>query len=89
MVAQLQRLFSHNAGAPREVVIQDWAFEPLTSTTADGVVGDAHPDYRPISLPEPWNNRLLLSASEAAPEFAGYLEGAVASAEAAAAWALR
>jgi monoamine oxidase len=89
VVAQLQRLFSHNAGAPREVVIQDWAFEPLTSTTADGVVGDAHPDYRPISLPEPWNNRLLLSASEAAPEFAGYLEGAVASAEAAAAWALR
>lgn len=87
VVAQLRRLFGPAAGAPREVLIQDWAIEPLTSTAADGLAGGAHPDYRPISLPEPWNTRLQLSGSETAPEFAGYLEGALASAEVAAAWA--
>ena len=87
VVAQLRLLFGPAAGAPREVVIQDWAFEPWTSTAADGVAGGAHPDYRPVPLPEPWKHRLLLSGSEAAPEFAGYLEGALASAEVAATWA--
>ncbi len=86
VVAQLRRLFGPAAKAPREILIQDWAIEPLTSTAADGLAGGTHPDYRPIPLPEPWNNRVLLSGSESAPEFAGYLEGALASAEVAAAW---
>ena len=87
VVAQLQRLFGSVAVGPREVLIQDWASEPLTSTAADGLAGGAHPVYHPIPLPAPWNDRLRLSGSEAAPEFAGYLEGALASAESATAWA--
>lgn len=89
VVVQLRRLFGSAAGAPRDVIIQDWATEPLTSTAADGLTIGAHPDYRPIPLPEPWNKRLALCGSEAAPEFGGYLEGALASAEVAAAWGSR
>jgi len=87
VVAQLRRLYGPAAGAPRKLVIQDWAMEPLTSTAADRLAGGAHPDYHPILLPETWNDRLTLSGSEMAPEFAGYLEGALAAAETAAAWA--
>ncbi len=88
VVAQLRGLFGPDGGGPREVLIQDWAAEPLTSIAADGAAHSGHPEYRPLPLPEPWGIRLMLCGSESAPEFAGYLEGALASAEVAAAWAL-
>ncbi len=87
VVAQLRQLFGDAAGAPREVLIQDWATETATATAADGAGGGGHPDYRAVTLPEPWRRRLALSGSESAPEFAGYLEGALAGAAAAVSWA--
>lgn len=81
---QLGALFGPEAAAPREVVIQDWATETFTATPADQANGGAHPDYRPVALPAPWGERIMLAGAEVAPEFGGYLEGALAAAEAAA-----
>lgn len=81
---QLGILFGAQAGRPRALIIQDWATEPFTATEADWANGNAHPDYRPIALPAPWGERITLAGAEAAPEFGGYLEGALAAAEAAA-----
>ena len=81
---QLGILFGADAGAPRAVIVQDWANEPFTATPADHAADGAHPDYRPIALPAPWGERVTLAGAEVAPEFGGYLEGALAAAEAAA-----
>ena len=35
-----------------------------------------------MALPEPWGARIVLAGTEMAPEFGGYLEGALAVAEA-------
>ncbi len=79
---QLGSLFGPDAARPRDIVIQDWAREPFTASDADLAAGTTHPDYRAISLPAPWGDRILLAGSEVAPEFGGYLEGALAAAEA-------
>ena len=80
---QLGMLFGAEAARPREMIIQDWATEPFTATEADHANGNVHPDYRPIALPAPWGERITLAGAEMAPEFGGYLEGALAAAEAA------
>ena len=80
---QLGTLFGAAAGRPREVILQDWAREPYTAVDADQAPTTAHPDYRPLSLPTPWGDRILLTGAEVAPEFGGYLEGALAAAAAA------
>ena len=80
---QLGLLFGAEAARPRAVIIQDWATEPFTATDADQANGNAHPDYRSIALPAPWGERITLAGAEMAPEFGGYLEGALAAAEAA------
>ena len=80
---QLGMLFGAEAARPRELIIQDWAIEPLTATEADHANGNAHPDYRPIALPSPWGERIALAGAEVASEFGGYLEGALAAGEAA------
>ncbi len=80
---ELGALFGAEAARPREMIIQDWATEPFTATEADQANGNAHPDYRPIALPAPWGERITLAGAEMAPEFGGYLEGALAAAEAA------
>ena len=80
---QLGALFGAEAARPREIVVQDWAREPFTAIDADQAPVTAHPDYRPLTLPAPWRDRVLLAGSEVAPEFGGYLEGALAAAAAA------
>ena len=79
---QLGVLFGAEAGRPRAVIVQDWADEPFTAIDADQIPLAVHPDYRPLSLPSPWGERILLTGSELAPQFGGYLEGALAAAEA-------
>ncbi|MBU6404654.1 MAG: FAD-dependent oxidoreductase [Proteobacteria bacterium] len=87
IVAQLQRLFGSAAAQPLAVHVQDWALEEFTATPADSAAAPReHPDYAPIVLPEPWRARVLLAGSEVAPDFGGYLEGALQSASAAHAW---
>ena len=80
---QLAALFGPEAANPRELVIQDWSREAFTATPADQDIPEAHPEYRKLALPPPWHGRVLLAGAEMAPEFGGYLEGALAAAEAA------
>ena len=77
---QLGTLFGPAAATPRAVIVQDWATEPFTATQADHTADGAHPEYRPITMPAPWGERVTLAGAEVAPAFGGYLEGALAAA---------
>lgn len=82
IIAQFIRMFGPNAAAPRQVYLKDWACDPLTATPRDHEPLFAHPAY---GLPQPltnlWDGSLLFGNSEIAPQFGGYLEGALEAAE--------
>ena len=81
--AQLVRLFGEEAGAAIAVHLQDWALETRTSTLQDRQALQGHPDYgKPVALRDVWSCTLHFASSEMAPEFGGYLEGALGAAEA-------
>jgi len=80
-VAQLARLFGSEAMAPQAVHLHDWADEAETATPADAQPASAHPAPTSTALPAPWRDRIHLAGSEFAPDFPGYLEGAVRAAE--------
>lgn len=83
---QLARLFGPAARIPIRTALQDWAFQPETATEEDLTPPSTHPDYGlPPRLSGLWNGRLHFAATEVAPEMGGYLEGALAAAEAIAA----
>lgn len=82
IIAQLVRLFGPQAGAVSAVHLKDWAFDPLTSTDLDLRPLYNHPSYGlPYALENLWEERLLFAGTEVAPEFGGYLEGALEAAE--------
>ncbi|MEH6645653.1 flavin monoamine oxidase family protein [Sulfitobacter sp.] len=84
ILAQLVRLFGPEAGRPIKLLVQDWAYDPLTATEVDRVPLYAHPDYgMPAALQELWDGRLIMAGTEVAQQFGGYLEGALEAAEAA------
>lgn len=76
---QLGRLFGPQAANPRELLVKDWAFDPFTSTSDDLKPLHSHPTYRP--LPLVWDGQLQFSGTEVAPQFGGYLEGALEAAD--------
>ena len=82
--AQLIRLFGASAAQPEAVLVKDWAFDPLTSTQLDRT---AHPSHPANGLPEAlkglWEERLIFASAEVAPNFGGYIEGALEAADAA------
>ncbi len=80
-VAQLARLFGPEALTPQAVHLHDWADEAETATPADAQPASAHPTPMSTALPVPWRDRVHLAGSEFAPDFPGYLEGAVQAAE--------
>ena len=80
-VAQLGRLFGAEAVTPQAVYLQDWAEEVETATPADAAPNSAHPAPMSTDLPAHWRDRIHLAGSEFAPDFPGYLEGAVLAAE--------
>lgn len=80
-VAQLGRLFGDQALTPQAVVLQDWAEDAQTATPADASPASPHPAPMSTALPAPWRDRIHLAGSEFAPDFPGYLEGAVLAAE--------
>ncbi|MEM6490974.1 MAG: FAD-dependent oxidoreductase [Pseudomonadota bacterium] len=85
-VDQLRVMFGPGAGAPDAVLYADWAEEPATATAADAEPPMGHPTYRPAAALEAlWGGRLRFSVTELAPEDAGFIEGAFAAAEVAAA----
>ncbi|WP_299592718.1 FAD-dependent oxidoreductase [uncultured Tateyamaria sp.] len=82
VLAQLVRLFGKEAETPRQLLIKDWAYDPLTSTAADQKPLFAHPSYRlSTAMTGLFDGRLILSGTETAAQFGGYLEGALEAAE--------
>lgn len=78
-LAQLGRLFGADAARPAMTYVKDWSADRATATSADLVPPSSHPEYRPIAS----QSRLLFAGTEAAPTEGGFLEGALAAAEAA------
>lgn len=82
-VSQLGRIFGPKALNPVKTFYQDWAFEKYTSSQLDQAPLSHHPAYRmPDILRSVWQDRLHFASTELAPEMGGFLEGALASAEA-------
>ena len=80
--AQLVRLFGPNAANPAKLYIKDWAFDRHTSTTADKEPLYSHPTYGlPQAMTGLWNNTLHFGGTEVAPQFGGYIEGALEASE--------
>jgi len=80
--AQLIRLFGPKAAYPKALFVKDWAFDPQTSTPRDLQPLYAHPSYGlPDVLTNLWGGRIIFGGTEVAPQFGGYLEGALEAAE--------
>ncbi len=84
-LAQLEKLFGHQAAHPRDVYVKDWAFDNLTATAADQEPQITHPAPWSGAAPEiSWEGRLMWSGSETAEgglRNTGYLEGALEASE--------
>lgn len=82
-VAQLARIFGHQALSPKQVWLSDWAFATETASALDHASPAAHPTYGlPPGLADLWEGRLHFCATEVAAQFGGYLEGALCAADA-------
>jgi len=80
--AQLVRLFGNKANDPINLIYKDWAFDAYTATKLDHAPLTHHPAYGlPQALSGMWDRRLLMTSTEVAPTFGGYLEGALEAAE--------
>ncbi|MFK7751121.1 MAG: flavin monoamine oxidase family protein [Sedimentitalea sp.] len=82
LLAQFQRLFGPKAANPRQLYVKDWAFDQNTATPLDQAPLYAHPQYGlPHALKGVWDNRVVFGGTEVAPQFGGYLEGALEAGE--------
>lgn len=82
LLAQLVRLFGPKAAEPAKLYVKDWAFDPHTSTQADLAPVYAHPTYGlPLAQTGLWEGALHFGGTEVAPQFGGYLEGALEAAQ--------
>jgi monoamine oxidase len=78
-LSQMARLFGPRAAMPNAVIFKDWSIDPATAVSADQTPPAGHPIYRTL----PPTGRLIFAGTESAPEDGGFLEGALAAAEAA------
>ncbi len=79
---QLTRLFGAEAAQPLDVQIKDWSADPFTAVEEDQHPLFSHPSYGlPRTLDRIWDNRLIFAGTEVAPQFGGYLEGALEAAD--------
>jgi len=82
ILGQLGRLFGPRAAMPVELVIKDWAHDLMIATEADTKPLFAHPQYGlPTAMTNLMEGRLIFAGTEVAPEFGGFLEGALEAAE--------
>ncbi len=82
IIAQLVRLFGPSAAQPKSLLIKDWAPDSKTATQLDLEPLYAHPHYRSLDVDMAlWDERVLLSGTETAPQFGGYIEGALEAAD--------
>jgi len=80
-VAQLEKMFGPEAAEPLDVLLKDWAQDEYTATPADGT-STSHPQYgTPASLAALAQQGLLFASTEMAPQFGGFIEGALEAAE--------
>lgn len=81
-VAQLTHIFGPQAQSPLQVQLQDWAFESETAVEADQTPPTSHPHYGlPSAMSNLWAGKLIFASTEVAPQFGGFLEGALEAAE--------
>jgi len=78
-IAQLVRLFGQDAASPDDVFIKDWSMDPATATEADLTPPSDHPNYSAV----PPTRRVIFAGTEMSSDNGGFLEGALAAAEAA------
>ena len=82
ITAQLVRLFGPDSATPQAMFIKDWATDPHTATSGDSAPVYAHPTYGlPEGFQNLWNGKLQFAGTEVAPQFGGYIEGALEAAE--------
>lgn len=80
-LAQLERMFGPAARKYMGAELKDWAKDSFTAVAADSMASMQHPSLLDPALPAPWDGRVFLAGTEFAPDFQGYLEGAVQAAE--------
>jgi monoamine oxidase len=78
-IAQLVGLFGQHAATPDDLFIKDWSIDPDTATVADQASPSDHPTYNAL----PPTRRLIFAGTETSYDNGGFLEGALAAAEAA------
>ena len=79
-VRQLEKMFGPAAANPLDVVYQDWATEKFTATAADQIISQ-HPPYGlPPGMAALAPKGLLFASTEMAPQFGGFIEGALEAA---------
>lgn len=79
---QLVALFGQKAANPTDIFYEDWSEEVFTATHVDANGAQSHPHYHCIPVhDEIWKSRLIISGTETAPQFGGFLEGALESIE--------
>ncbi len=77
---QFARLFGEEALKPEKVYLEDWAFQENTSTPQDQTMPGFHPRYGRIKeLENIWDGQVQLCNGEVAPDFGGYMEGALSA----------
>ncbi len=81
-IAQLVRLFGDDAGTPLATYKKDWRSDAWTATQADHEPCTVHPAYGlPAGAAQLLGGRLLLSGTESARAYGGYMEGAIEASE--------
>lgn len=78
-ISQLARLLGQDAATPDDVFIKDWSMDLATATEADLTPPSAHPTYSALQP----TRRLIFAGTETSHDNGGFLEGALAAAEAA------
>ena len=80
VLLQLQRLFGDSVQQPAACRLQDWGQELFTATELDLAPLNYHPRYGYSSDAfDLWDGALLLSGTETAEQYGGFLEGALDS----------
>jgi monoamine oxidase len=78
---QLRQMFGADAAEPVDVMLKDWSKEAFTATGADRATTH-HPRYGlPETLLPLAQKGLLFASTEMAPQFGGFIEGALEAAE--------
>lgn len=79
-VRQLEKMYGAPAGKPLQVMLKDWSQEQFTATQADQMTSE-HPRYGiPPGMAALADRGLFFASSEMAPQFGGFIEGALEAA---------